>query len=251
MVRHAPGAFCWSELVTSDRAAAKTFYTSLFGWKAVDIPLGDGQVYSMAHAGKKLLGGLYQLAERDHRMGISPHWLPYVSVASANRTAKKAQGLGASVLAPFDVMTLGRMAIIQDPQGARFAVWQAKKHGGAQITCWNELITTDTKAAAAFYAKLFPWKLKPSKAGDDYMEFWLGRRAQGGLMARTPEMGDAPPHWMTYFAVADCKRTTAKAEKLGATIHVRPRPIPGVGMFSVIADPQGASFAIIKLKATR
>jgi predicted enzyme related to lactoylglutathione lyase len=256
MAAHAPGTFCWCELGTSAAAAAKKFYTSLFGWKGVDTPSGPDSVYTMLHLGKKTVGGLYQLDERQRGQGVPPHWLTYVAVASANQAAKKAKALGGTVLAePFDVMNYGRMAPIQDPQGAHFAVWQARKHKGAQVVgkpgsmCWNELATKDTKAAAAFYTKLFAWKAKPSSAGEWYTEFWKGRRSHAGMMALTPEMGDTPPHWLIYFAVADCKRTAAKAEKLGAKLLVPPRPIPKVGTFSVIQDPQGAVFAVIKLKA--
>lgn len=249
MVRHAPGAFSWSELQTSDVAAAKKFYESLFGWTIVDNRYGEGEadVYPMMHVGKKVVGGITPLQGE----GVPPHWLSYVSVSSANRIAKKAKELGGTVITePFDVMGMGRMAVIQDPQGATFALWQAKKHNGAQIKkkvgslAWNELVSKDTKGAVAFYTKLFPWKAKTSKTDDGYTKFWLGRKAEGGLFAPTPEMGEIPPYWETYFAVANCKRATAKAQKLGATVLVGPKALPSVGTLSVLRDPQGASFAL-------
>jgi predicted enzyme related to lactoylglutathione lyase len=91
----------------------------------------------------------------------------YVAVASADQAAKKAKALGGNVLMePFDVMDVGRMAIIQDQQGAAFCVWEAKKHIGAEVAnepgalCWAELDTTTWKSAEKFYTGLFGWGVK-------------------------------------------------------------------------------------------
>src|SRR5687767_11231234 len=145
-----PGTFCWVELATSDGEAAKTFYTQLFGWDFVDNPMGPGMVYTMLNLDGKNVGALYKMMPEQEAQGIPPNWLSYVSVANADETADKAKAAGATILKePFDVATYGRMAVIQDPTGAVFALWQPKDHLGAGIFnvpnsfTWNELMTTD------------------------------------------------------------------------------------------------------------
>jgi predicted enzyme related to lactoylglutathione lyase len=187
--------------------------------------------------------------------GVPPHWLSYVSVASADESAAKAKSLGATLMKePFDVFTLGRMAVVQDPTGAVFAIWQAGTQAGSGVVnvpnsfCWNELATPDPDKAGDFYSGLFGWgKNSQDMGGMTYTSFINGDRPAGGMYKPTPEMGEMPPNWLVYFAVADADATATKAGELGATLLVPPSDIPGIGRFSVIQDPQGAVFGIIKL----
>ena len=115
--KYEPGMFCWIELATNDAAAAKSFYTSVFGWKINDIPIPDGSVYTMLQVDGHDLGALYENKEHP------PAWNSYVNTTSVDDAAKKAKDLGANVIAPpFDVMDVGRMAVIADPQGAMFNI---------------------------------------------------------------------------------------------------------------------------------
>ncbi|MBI1874300.1 MAG: VOC family protein [Acidobacteria bacterium] len=251
---HAPGSFCWPELATSNQEAAKKFYAGIFGWEAHDQPIPGGTYTIMWLAGRDV-GACYTLG--PHEQGIPPHWNSYVAVVSADETAKKAADLGGTVLAqPFDVFESGRMAILRDPTGAVFCVWQAKKHAGITridepgALCWTELATTDTKKAGTFYEQLFGWRLKVGDASPmQYTEFINRGKPIAGMMQIQPEWGPAPPNWMPYFAVADCDATAKRATDLGGSLRVPPSDIPNVGRFSVIRDPQGAVFAIVKLTA--
>lgn len=249
--RHTPGNFCWFELGTSDWKAAKNFYTHLFGWGINEVPMGpDSPPYVMLRKNGKDVGALYQMsAEQAHHM--PPNWLTYISVASADEAAKNAKSLrGKAIQEPFDVFDFGRMAVLQDPQGAVFAVWEAKKHIGVRVFgesgsfCWAELDTTDPKAAAPFYKSLFGWRTKDS---DEYVEWISDEGPIGGMMQIPPEWGPVPPNWLNYVAVDDCDRMVKKAEAAGAAVIVSPTDIPNAGRFSVLKDPQGAVFAIIKL----
>src|SRR5690242_8706604 len=143
--RHEPGSFCWIELGTTDQNAAKSFYTSLFGWSVNDFPMGPGQFYSMFGLEGRNCGAAYTL-DPKHMPGVPPNWALYICVASADETAAKAASLGGKVLGgPFDVMEFGRMAVIQDPTGAVFDIWQPKMHQGLAINsvpgtlCWADL----------------------------------------------------------------------------------------------------------------
>jgi uncharacterized protein len=249
VTRHEPGSFCWPELGTTDAEGAKKFYTTLFGWTSTDSPAGPDMIYTMLKKGGKNVGALYGMDSKQP--GVPPHWTTYVAVASADETAKKAKELGGKALAePFDVMDVGRMAILQDPQGATLAIWQAKKHIGVEVVnepntmCWSELDTTDTQAAGRFYTSLFGWG---TKVGGDYTEFQRAGTAIGGMMKIPKDWGPVPPSWLVYFAVEDCDRAAAKTAELGGRALVPPTDIPNVGRFAVLSDPQEAVFAVIKL----
>jgi len=251
--KHEPGMFCWVELATSDAEAAKKFYTSFFGWSVKDNATDVG-VYSMLQKNGKDAGALYQMGPQQQ--GMPPHWGSYVCVESADETAAKAKELGGTVMMePFDVMEHGRMAVIQDPTGAVFSLWQPKSHIGARVVsepgafCWNELYTTDPKRAGDFYSDLFGWNGEkiPISSGE-YTIFTSGTGGMAsGMMAIPREWGGMPPNWLVYFAVDDCEGSVEKAKSLGASVTVPPMDVPNVGRMAILADPQGAAFAVIKL----
>jgi len=252
--KHEPGMFCWVELAAKDGPAAKKFYTSLFGWRANDIPIGEGAVYSMLEKGDKEAGALYELGPQQK--GVPPHWNSYIRVSSADESAAKAKKLGGKIVTePFDVMDHGRMANIQDPTGAVFAVWEPRSHAGAQVVnepgafCWNELYTTDPKKAGDFYSELFGWTREPLQMPTgEYTIFKKGDSQAAGMMRIPKEMGPVPPYWLVYFAVDDSDRTVDKARGMGAKVGVPPTDIPNIGRFAILNDPQGAGFAVIKLQ---
>lgn len=243
-----PGEFCWIELATTDEAAAKEFYLPLFGWTNVDSPIpGDG-VYVMLKKDGRDVGALYE------NKNVPPAWLSYVWVANADESAEKAKSLGGTVvMPPFDVMGIGRMAVVQDPAGAKFAIWQALGPSGVGVTgeagalCWNELTTTDLAGSETFYTSLFGWSAKHGTGGGmEYTELSVGGTGIGGMMAMPAMMEGMPSHWIPYFAVDDADAITNDAKSHGAEAY-GPHDIPNVGRFAVINDPQGARFAIVKL----
>jgi predicted enzyme related to lactoylglutathione lyase len=248
---HAPGTFCWPELSTTDQKGAVAFYRALLGWDVIDQPIGPTETYSMFTLHGLEVAAAYTMRPEERAHRAPPHWNAYVAVANADESATRAQELGGKVLAPaFDVMEAGRMAVLQDPTGAVISVWQAKQHIGAKILRepgalgWTELLTNDTAAAETFYTQLFGWK---SKVSPEYTEFIVGSAPDAGMMKLDPKWGNVPPHWMPYFQVNDCDGTAAKATADGGQIHVPPSDIPNVGRFAMLADPQGATFAVIKI----
>jgi hypothetical protein len=255
VTRHKPGSLSWAELATTDPAAAKKFYTSLFGWSIQDNPMGPGpeDIYTRLQHTNKDVGALYPMRPEQRQQGVPPNWLPYVTVASVEETAKKVKTLGGQVLTePFDVMTFGRMAVLQDPSGATLALWEARESIGAQRVnepgafCWMELLTNETPKVGKFYADLLGWNAKTSTLDPSYTEFWQGDTPIGGMMGIPPEWGPVPPHWTVYWQVEDVDATTKKATSLGAKVLTGPQDIPTVGRFTSLQDPQGASFSIFK-----
>src|SRR5574341_2522975 len=153
--KHTPGTFCWVELGTTDQSAAKKFYSELFGWGVNYLPMGPDSFYTMLQLRGKDVAALCQLSPEQLSQGIPPHWLLYVAVESADEAAKAVTAAGGkTMMEPFDVFDAGRMTVAQDPAGATFGIWQARKHIGSQINnetntfCWGELATRDMGAAA-------------------------------------------------------------------------------------------------------
>ncbi len=111
--------------------------------------------------------------------------------------------------------------------------------------CWNELITTDTDKAGDFYSSLLGWTKEPFSGEMPYTLFKTGDKEVGGMMARMPEMGDIPPHWMCYITVENVDESAKQVEDLGGKIICPPKDIPNVGRFTIIADPTGAAVGLI------
>ena len=253
---HAAGTFCWPELSTSDVPAAKKFYSSLFGWEPNDSPIPQGGVYTMLQVEGKDIGALSPMQDDQKKAGVPPHWMSYVAVTDADQTAQKAAALGGKLIAgPFDVMESGRLAVIQDPTGAIFSIWQAKAHPGATrinevgALCWTELYTPDMNKAVDFYSSLFPWTATPWESPTPYTVFsFTGQeKMAAGVLQMTADMQGMPPHWLPYFQVEDTDKTVARARELGGTVVVPPMDVPNVGRMATLADPQGATFAVIRL----
>ena len=253
---HAPGTFNWPELATSDPAAAKKFYTSLFGWEYKDQDMGPQGVYTIFTLNGADVSACYTMDAGQASTGMPPYWGTYITVENADAAAAKAKTIGGTVMMePFDVMEHGRMSVITDPQGATFCVWQAKKnigilvHGEPNSLGWTQLNAKDTGVAKKFYSELIGWKVQddamPAEMGGGHYTTWLKADGPaGGMMAMPPGIG-APSHWLPYFAVTNVDATTTKAASLGGKTYVPPADIPGTGRFAVLADPQGATFALI------
>src|SRR5258708_22614318 len=250
----APGTFCWPELSTSDQAAAEKFYSALFGWTIRETPMGPDAHYTIFLKDGQEVAAATTLQPEAVKMGAPPNWLSYVSTPDVDATVASAKAAGAQLYAaPFDVMDLGRMAVLAHPTGAVFALWQAKTHPGVALLdapgalVWTELTTTDTAKAGAFYTGLFGWKAEVmDMPGMPYTVFKRGTASAGGMMARQPGTpGNVPSSWLPYINVDDVDATVARTTALGGKICAPPIDVPTVGRLAVLADPQGASLAII------
>jgi predicted enzyme related to lactoylglutathione lyase len=251
---HVPGTFCYAELASTDPAASGEFYMDLFGWSRNDQDLGEFGTYTQFQLDGHTVAAQYRMPAEQRDAGVPANWGQYVSVEDADAAAARAGELGGSlVMGPLDVMEHGRMAVLADPAGAVFCLWQTKANCGATLKdepgamCWNELMTRDTAQARDFYGGLFGWEGADMDLGEQgtYTSFSVGGKVPAaGMMALTEEMGPVPPHWMVYFRVADCRESNARAGDLGAETLVAPTGIPGMGVFAVLKDPVGSVFGI-------
>jgi predicted enzyme related to lactoylglutathione lyase len=247
------GSFCWLELGTTDQNAAKKFYGSLLGWTATDSPMGPNEVYTMFALDGKTVGACYTLRPDMLAEGVPPHWMLYVSVTSAEETAAKARAAGGTLMCdPFDVMEYGRMSVFKDSTEAHLAIWQPKTHQGFAVEghpgsfCWADLMTADPERAAKFYETVFGWKMELGKDNSGYLHIKNGDKFIGGIPPAQHRDPNAPPHWLSYIMVKDCDASTNKAKELGAKVYFGPTSMAGVGRWSVIADTQGAVFALFQ-----
>ena len=252
--KHPPGDFCWLELATTDQNAAKNFYGALFGWNANDMPMGPNDVYTIFRLDGQDAAAAFTMRPEERAQGIPTHWQLYIAVDNADAAAKKITELGGTLVeAPFDVFDVGRMAVVRDPTGAFFSVFQSKKHQGLGITrdpgtfCWADLNTPDPGRAKQFYSGLFGWQLVTGeKDPSGYLHIKNGGQMIGGIPPVEHHAPNTPPHWLSYFSVADVDASANKARELGGKIYAPPMTIEGAGRFAVLADPQGAVFALFK-----
>lgn len=240
-----PGTFCWADLVVDDQNAAKAFYTGLFGWDYEDFPISDGSFYSVAQLAGKALAAIVPLPDPS----MLPHWNCYVSVQDVEAAAWRAEALGAAVVqAAGDIGDSGRLAVFRDPQGAILSVWQPGRHIGAGVVnmpgalTWNDLLTPDVEASAAFYRELFGWEIAEIPGAEGrYWSIANGDIKNGGLMPMPP---GSHPAWNLYFAVTDTEAATARAGELGGQVVMGPMEVPS-GRFAIIRDPHNAVFSVV------
>ena len=252
--QHVAGTFCYCELASSDPRASGKFYMDLFGWGRNDQDLGEFGIYTQFELDGKTVASQFKLPEEQQQNNVPSNWGQYVAVADTDAAAARAQELGGQlVMGPMDVFDHGRMAVLADPCGAVFSVWQAKANIGVALRddpntmCWNELLTTDTAKATAFYGALFGWEPKSMEMGElgVYTSMMIGDgQPAAGMMAIRPDMGPIPSHWMVYFSVADVEAAFAAVEWSGGCGMVSPTEIPGSGRFAVVADPVGAHIGL-------
>jgi predicted enzyme related to lactoylglutathione lyase len=245
---YTPGTFCWVELSTTDQAAAKEFYAALFGWVADDRPVGEGSYYSMQQLDGRQVAAISGQPQQQREAGVPALWHSYVWVSDADEAADRARELGGTVHAgPFDVMQAGRMAVLQDPQGAYFMLWEPREHRGAELVnapgafAWNELSTPDMDAAQSFYGGLFGWSFEPYEGSPQpYLGIKNGGANNGGVRELSEPM---PPNWTVYFAVDDLDASLSRVAELGGGQMLAPMDI-GMARIAVVHDPQGAAFAL-------
>ncbi|MPZ52030.1 MAG: VOC family protein [Acidimicrobiia bacterium] len=270
--RYLPGVPCWVDTNQPDPEAAIKFYRGLFGWELTNQMPSDapGQYY-MARLGGGDVAAVSSIPEGAPEQAT---WNTYIWVEDADESIKKALQAGGTVISePFDVMDSGRMAVLADPEGAVFSVWQPDRHRGASVVnqhgafVFNTLNVRDLERATDFYGAVFGWKPYGTKGSE---EFWaqpgygdLLEDLHPGTRARNAEMGmpgfedvvatrnpiaadsEITPHWSVTFGVDDADKIAERAEQLGGEVVVPPYDAPWVRQ-TEIRDPQGAMFTASK-----
>jgi uncharacterized protein len=266
-----PGVPCWVDTVDPDPEAAAAFYTGLFGWEAEDtMPRDSSRSYFIC----KLRGRDVAAVGSQPPRGApaDPVWNTYIWVESADGAAAKVSDAGGSVVVePFESLDAGRMAIVADPGGAVFGVWQPGEHKGAQLVnepgAWSmsALNTRDPEAAKAFYGAVFGWETETFALGDIEITLWRLPGYVGGeleqpvprdvvatmaAMSNDQIPDEVATHWSVDFWVDDVDATADKAAALRGQVITPPYDLPVGLRQAVLADPQGAAFSVTKVTAT-
>lgn len=267
------GVPCFVVTSQPDAQAAARFYCELFGWTAEDrMPADAPGHYFAAQLDGCDVAGISSQGGGESRDAA---WNTYIAVQSADDAVRTVREAGGSVLSePFDVFDAGRMAVCADPQGARFSLWQAGSHIGAQVVNapgswnWSDLHTSDVDGAKAFYGAVFGWESTDLEFGASRATMWRRpgygdvlaradpaiRERQGGAGAPAgfedaigwlipPADDEATPHWPVTFAVDGTDAVADRAAALGATILSAPHDA-GPTRIAHLRDPQGAPFTI-------
>ncbi len=250
-----PHTLGWVDLATRDAGAATAFYRELLGWKIEHTvtPLG---AYHVAWAGGQETAGITHQSPETRAAGIPPAWLPYFRVASMDVTIDAIEDMGGKVdLPPFYVPGETRMAVVVDPAGAAFGLFEGPSDRGLHIRtdpgalCWAEVLTRDVSTTEEFYETVFGWEPSADQMGDTtYTTFKLGKLHVAGMMPMPETVPkEAPSHWLPYFDVADAAAAASDAAWLGGQVATEPMTV-GPGTFAVLEDLHGAVFAVFETK---
>jgi predicted enzyme related to lactoylglutathione lyase len=242
----------WVELATADAAAARDFYARLFGWQVEVSPDPQYGGYGVAKLGDGDAAGISPKQSPE-----APNaWILYIGSDDVDATTSRVEEAGGTVvMAPFDVGDQGRMAMFQDPAGAFLSVWKANQMRGFETGApnafgWAELNARGVDKAIPFYAQTFGWTPRESPMAEgqpSYTEFLLEGDSIAGAWEMNPAVpAEVPSYWQIYFIAEDVDAAFRKALDLGATEMIGPQDFPG-GRFAILADPQGASFGLLKV----
>ena len=247
----------WYELMTSDPAAAETFYKKVVGWTAAPFEESPNPYTVFKRSGDVGVAGLMKTPDG---MNMPPFWSMYVAVPKLEEALAHIKRLGGSELSGIiEVPTVGRMEMVKDPQGAAFYIIEPEPRGERPETApevgeasWHELMTTDIDAAMKFYQDVFGWK--PSESMDmgemgRYQMFDRPHGMIGGMMNKPPEMANVPPNWGIYFRVPDVDAAVERVKANGGRILNGPMEVPGGDRILNAMDPQGAAFSLHSKKA--
>ncbi|MEV4616733.1 VOC family protein [Kitasatospora sp. NPDC049258] len=248
---YATGTPCWVDLTAADQQAALGFYRDLFGWQGEIGPAELGG-YAVCSLNGRAVAGIGPQLAPDGLPQPPVAWTTYLACTDADAVQRAVVEAGGTVLMPvMDVPGTGRMLLVADPAGAVFGVWQPADFIGAQVAgehgalVWNELHTADPGTVEPFYRAVFGAEIALMEGMDDYFAFNVGGRAVGGTTRLANDPPGTPAHWLTYFAVDDVDSTVDALVKRQGTVLAPPFDMPA-GRMAVVADPQGAAFAVLK-----
>jgi uncharacterized protein len=243
------GKFVWFDYVAPDVTKATGFYGELFNWKTQEVPMGGDRTYTMLLVDGDGLGGIVRTAPGAPTSG---HWLPYLSVDSAQAAGDQVTSLGGKVLRPPSKQgEFGTMSVVADPLGGMFALWQPLKpestgdyKGQPGYWVWNELYSMEPEQSVAFYSAIAGYTVETMQMKDGPYHV-LNRDGKGRAGVMKPPM-PMPQMWMPYVQVANTDQTIAKAKQLGANVHIAGDDIPDIGRIGIFSDPQGGMLGVLQ-----
>ena len=238
-----PGVPCWVATVHPDPEKAVSFYTELFSWEATNLmpPESPSKYFICTRHGRDVaaIGSARAKGERSVAA-----WDTYIMAERADDTVIRVTDAGGSVVVePFDHLDAARIAVVADPAGAEFGIWQPREHRGAQLVneagAWamSQLNTYDPEGAKAFYGAVFGWESDTFDMGGGEITLWrlpgyvggepeqpVSREVVGVMvpMSGDRSSGEVPANWSVDFWVEDVDAAADKAAELGVVSRCRP-----------------------------
>lgn len=242
-----PGTFCWLELTATEPDLAVAFYSGLFGWSTRPAP---GRAHHLLYELRgRPVASLHALPVLQRMVGMRPRWTPYVAVDALDDRALDIRALGGELEGPFEALDGGRDAVLLDPSGAALGLWEPRPTSTPIVSnepgapCWYELQAPDPARARFFYGHVFEWGAR----GEGAFASWIRDGvAVGGLRELAYEASGLHHGWTVYFEVEDLTATTRRASELGAHVSLPPTDVGAGGALSVLTDPQGATFGLLR-----
>jgi predicted enzyme related to lactoylglutathione lyase len=242
----------WYELMTTDMRGAEAFYKNVVGWTTKPFD-GAGQPYTMFNRSSDVsVGGVMT---KPAEVKAPPFWAMYIGVPKLEDAVAQITKLGGRTHTDvISIPDVGRMQLMQDPQGAVFYIIEPSSREQRPETepeigqaSWHELMTTDWRAAMKFYEDVFHWQ--PSEQMDmgemgTYQMFNRPHGMIGGIMNKPPQMANVPPNWQIYFRVPDVHAAAERIKASGGQILNGPMEVPGGDWVVNAMDPQGAAFGL-------
>jgi len=236
------GSFVWFDLVTSDRAKARTYYEKLFGWK-ISKAAGEEDYDLITHRGT-LIGGIAEIKGEEQAV-----WLGSLSIPDMQKAIAKVKQLGGKVLEPVQkVDDRGVIAIVEDNMGAAFVLLDTGSRDPAVRSVragdwlWTDLFTTDIAKSGKFYKELVglqPKTVSGTKKNQINLLTLNGKKKSG--MVKIP-WKHVTPTWLPYIQVKNLTSTMKRSVQLGGQLFFKFKG------GAILLDPTGAAFGIQQVK---
>lgn len=240
------GKMIWHDLITHDMSSARRFYGELFGWTFEQRASREGREYIVARMDDLYVAGII-LVDRPAGGGHQSRWLPFMSVDDVDATVDRAVAAGGSEIAAARDVPLGRVAAIQDAEGAVIGLVRSSIGDPDDLTTaagpgravWTELLSNDPGAATEFYSAVGGYDPEAvERRGGIYTFLTQDGKNRAGVLPNPSDVWE--PVWLTYFGVADPAAAARKAASLGGRIVLQASPEVREGSMAIVTDPSGA-----------
>ncbi len=234
--------FVFADLSTFDLEIARNFYSKVFGWSF----LSQDDSYYLASHHKKEICGIYETPKKFREMGMPSFWMSYIRVNDLDKTVEQARQLGGIIELVDHSLPIGKIALIRDPLGAGFTIYQgnllnSRFNNEENALVWNELFISDISRIRPFYEGIFDWKIQETE-NSRFLIKNSSNETIGGIQQVSNKLKGDKEYWSVFFGVKNIEETKAKVLTNGGSLVYED------GNTTILADAFGAFFHITPLQ---